>query len=138
MNKAKLSSAYKVAYSIAETMNESIRHVSVILTPQGQVLASGQNHRNKTHPLNQQFGYAYNRLHSEVAAWLAIRWQEYNRMILINFRFNNVLQLRMSKPCQYCQVFVPTIFEQTWFSINCDTQITETNINDYFRRFYYV
>lgn len=137
MNNAKLFSAYRAAHTIAETMTESIRHVSVIMTPQGQILGSGQNFRKKTHPFNQKNGYAYNALHSEVAAWLSVRWYDYNRLILINFRFNNYLELRFSKPCKYCSNFVQETFERTYYSLNSTAAINEETIDKLFRRFYY-
>lgn len=135
MNNQKLISAYKIARTLAETMEESIRHVSIIMSPQGNFLASGINSRIKTHPLNNVFNYPYEALHSEMAAFLAIRWNSDKRLILINFRFNNHLQLRFSKPCKYCQKFIPQVFEKTWYSLETDSDII---IENNFRRFYYV
>lgn len=92
-------------------------HVSFITTPQGILLASGVN-ETKTHPQLIKLNYPYELIHSEMAAYMSIRWKAPRRMVLLNFRINNQGVLRFAKPCFHCMKWVTDVFEEIWFSTN--------------------
>ena len=98
--------------------NKNFFHVSIITTKTGQYLSCGVN-GTKTHPLNQRFNYRNNEIHSELAAYLGIRWKE-TPFNLINFRFNKQFELRLSKPCNCCMNLLSTIgnLNEIWYSTN--------------------
>lgn len=121
MNKLAVYNFVPLARTIAqESPIFQFKHVSFITDRNGVLLSIGFN-QPKTHPLLKRFGYRGDQIHSEMAAYLGVRWYEYKRMNLINFRFNNQLELRFSRPCKYCLSWVPDIFEEIWYSTDNDT-----------------
>lgn len=100
------------AWSLARQLPKArFKHVSVILRGK-TILAFGSNHP-KTHPKAKEMGYRDACRHSELDAYIRV---PYNRracgLTLINFRFNNRGEMRMSKPCCHCMPWCLEAFDK--------------------------
>lgn len=93
-----------IAYNVAlEETDKQFNHVSLITDYRAREIHSVGVNSSKTHPLNIRFGYPYQQIHSECHALSKLpRFISIECCILVNFRFNKKMQLRMSKPCKYC------------------------------------
>mgnify|MGYP000910464837 CR=1 FL=1 len=99
------------------------RHVSLIFL-RGRLISAGQNRRDKTHPLAEKYNYLFGCPHSELDAWTKIRHFDYDKLVLINYRFSNKSVLGMSKPCQHCMKWCEAIFHRMWYSTGNGDEFT--------------
>ena len=91
-------------HSPFSSLRKDQHHVSLLLTKSGKFLTIGMN-MHKTHPLNSRYGWRGTSIHSELSAYLTVRWLSVN-FHLINFRFNPKGELRNSRPCNCCVGFL--------------------------------
>ena len=89
------------------------RHVSLILR-RGAVVSTGTN-GFKTHPLAAKIGYRYEEMHSELEALIKYKGPK-DGLSLINFRFNNQGEMRMSRPCCLCMPWCEAVFDKIYYS----------------------
>jgi len=127
MKKSVLDNCYDVAWATAKNIvNRDFRHISIVLE-KNRVVAIGDN-QIKSHPLAAKLAYRFENLHSELSAYIKIR-HEYrtnpalmrphpNKLTLVNFRFNNRGELRLSKPCAKCSAWCPLVFDEIYYSNN--------------------
>lgn len=115
MNKRQLTKLTEQARSISSTIEgRDFRHVSMILR-KGIVIAVGVNEK-KTHPLAKIHGYQFEDRHSELDAFIRVPSGTRDKLTLVNFRFNNRGELRMSKPCKKCMAWCCSIFDRIYYS----------------------
>ena len=92
------------------------KHVSLITTRKGAILAYGTN-QLRTHPLAKQYGYRYDEVHSELDALLKLpKGADRNDLVLLNFRFNRFGDMRISKPCCLCLPWCQAVFSDIFYS----------------------
>tara|TARA_Y100000592_G_scaffold32122_1_gene51114 strand:- start:1252 stop:1635 length:384 start_codon:yes stop_codon:yes gene_type:complete len=104
------------ALEISREVCRSKRHVSLITTKKGSILACGTN-QFRTHPLAKQYGYRYDEVHSELDALLKLpKGADRNDLILLNFRFNRFGDMRISKPCCLCLPWCQAVFSDIFYS----------------------
>jgi hypothetical protein len=90
-------------------------HVSLIVKG-SKILGLGIN-RRKTHPLAKKYGYRNYELHSELDALLKVPKQMRKNLILINFRFGPMGDMKLSKPCPKCLPWCMETFKEIYYSI---------------------
>lgn len=118
MNKRLEHKIKKIASELSATHNDQNKHFSFIVL-RNTIVAIGTNSYTKTHPVALNAYFIYGGIHSEVDAYLKIRWQDINlaKCDLINIRVNRFGEIRMSKPCSKCLDFVRKIgFHRVWYS----------------------
>ena len=105
-----------MALPISLEVPRSKKHVSLITTRKGAVLAYGTN-QFRTHPLAKQYGYRYDEVHSELDALLKLpKGADRNDLVLLNFRFNRFGDMRISKPCCLCLPWCQAVFSDIFYS----------------------
>jgi len=124
-NIEKIVSVYR---PIALRLDEEHKHVSVIMKG-GIILSVGYNSK-KTHPMADRYGYFDASRHSELDALRQIQKRRgpisdlrLSHLTLLNLRFNNRGELRMSKPCSKCLPWCTEIFKTIYYSCNDGTVI---------------
>lgn len=105
-----------LAWSIAQSIDPSRRfkHVSLIVKNKS-IISVGTNER-KTHTAAMRHGYRFSERHSELAAFTKVPKNMRHGLILVNYRFNNQGELRLSKPCIKCMPWVMEVFDEVYFS----------------------
>ena len=78
------------------------RHFS-FLVRKNSINSVGYNFVNKTHTIAKKVGYKWPTIHSELSAILNFSGKEVSNYYMINFRFDKMGNLSMSKPCKGCQ-----------------------------------
>lgn len=108
----------QLAWEFAQELDEKItfKHVSLIFNKK-DLIAVGTNVR-KTHPQAKAVGYMFDQRHSELDALIRVPRNNRNNLLLINYRFNKRGELRLSKPCKYCEPWVKQSFKEILFSTN--------------------
>ncbi len=103
MNDRILVKIKQITIDLRDLNPESHKHFSFLVI-RNRIISVGMNSMKTTHPLTKGLGYKSDFLHSELDAFLAIRWQDinYNKCVLVNTRINRFLQFGMSKPCDGC------------------------------------
>lgn len=105
------------AWEIATNNIDPLRrfkHVSLILK-KNKIISIGTNN-NKTHPLAKKYEYRFSEKHSELDALIKIPKELRSKLVLVNFRFNNAGQLKMSCPCSKCLPWCLEIFDDIYYS----------------------
>lgn len=116
MNVNKVNKYRSLAWSTASSLvDRPNKHVSMIFL-KDQLVAIGINSKYKTHPLARKYGYLFDNMHSELAAWLQVRHMEHQKMTLVNWHFNNRGQMKLAKPCDKCLQWVLTAFHEIWYT----------------------
>ncbi len=125
MNKNKIDDLSQVARSIAlaQLQTRDFKHVSFILH-RNRIQAVGTNCRGKTHPEAKRLGYLFDERHSELDAYLKLRDKSLRGLSLVNFRFNNQGEMRLSRPCYRCLPWVCNLFDEVYHSSN-DGQVIQ-------------
>jgi hypothetical protein len=91
-------------------------HFSFVLR-KNKVLAVGQEHRGKTHPLALKYGYKYPTIHSELDAFRQLHKADIrDSLVLVNTRISTTGVVGMSRPCKYCIGWVTEIFDEIWYT----------------------
>lgn len=117
MNLARINQYVPLARSLASQIKIRIhRHTSLIFH-NNSPMAIGTN-EPRTHPTAAKMRYMQDELHSELAAYLSIRHYDCKNMVLVNFRFNNSGELKLSRPCSKCMTWCPLTFKEVWYSNN--------------------
>lgn len=116
MTPNKVNSYIDIAKAISINSTREHKHVSFIFYKK-KLLSIGTNNE-KTNPNALRMGYWIATPHSELAAFKKVPYTMRDRLTLINFRFNNRGELRMSKPCSRCLPWVQVVFKEIWYS--CD------------------
>lgn len=117
MNVSRIMRYLPLAKSSAlQASKRTHKHCSLIFHNNTPVAIA--NNSPRTHPLAKKMGYWFDELHSELAAYLSIRHFNTNDMVLVNFRFNNTGQLKLSRPCKRCITWCPLTFGEVWYSNN--------------------
>ena len=114
MNQTKINKLIDVALPVAMNIPRKKRHVSLIVR-KGAVVSFGTN-SFKTHPLAARIGYRFEEMHSELDALTKYKGPK-DSLVLFNFRFNRVGELRMSKPCCLCLPWCEAVFDKIYHSM---------------------
>ena len=111
---------YKLAREIANIQfllePERINlHISFIVFSKSLVYGINST---KTHPrILREYGGFKQCLHSEMDALLKIQNVTEKNKVLVNFRYSRTSELpKMSKPCVYCQMWIPEVFEHVYYT----------------------
>jgi len=85
------------------------KHFSFIVL-RNKVISIGWNNKVKSNPLNQKYGYRYDKPHSELIAIKNFPYpnKELSRHTLVNVRIGRANDVIMCKPCMYCQNLLKT------------------------------
>lgn len=105
------------AANLINLPQSKFRHFTFIMK-RNRVISYGFNLNWKTHPLAQN---RYRSLHSEIMALTQFphRNEDYFKCQLVNVRLNSNLELRLSKPCGYCQSLLAAYgFRDIWYTTN--------------------
>lgn len=97
--------------------NRRFKHVSIILN-RSTPLSIGLN-RRKTHPLAKSYNYRFDEIHSELDAWLKLKNRNeciVGKYTLVNFRFGNRNEWRMSRPCSLCMPWCKELFKEIYYT----------------------
>ena len=106
----------KLAQNEARNIDRQFRHVSIITNHRGNIIAIGSN-KYKTHPLTKALGYRGVVVHSELHAFTKLSYTDKQlRLYLFNYRFNNNLEMRLSRPCKNCLPWCIEIFEDIYYT----------------------
>lgn len=109
--------ALNIANIYCNSEKHRFRHVSLILSGKS-IVGVGTNSYTKTHPFNKFNKYRGEYIHSELDAYIKVRHQNTN-LILLNFRFTgNHNQLALAKPCKYCLPWCIELFDKIYYSTN--------------------
>jgi deoxycytidylate deaminase len=92
----------KMAKILNDETSSDIRHFS-FLVRKNSVNSIGYNNTSKTHTIADKIGYRYPTIHSELSTILNFSGKEISDYYMINFRFDKMGNLSMSKPCNNCQ-----------------------------------
>ncbi len=112
----KLLKYASIALPISSEICRPKKHVSLITTKKGAILAYGTN-QFRTHPLAKQYGYRFDEVHSELDALLKLpKGADRNDLVLLNFRFNRFGDMRISKPCCLCLPWCQAVFSDIFYS----------------------
>jgi len=94
-------------------------HVSLVIVNKS-IIGIGTNNR-KSHPYMMIYGRNRIMMHSEVAAFMSARFISDKPKTLINFRFNNNGDLRLSRPCKDCLPLCLDEFSTVYYTTNYNT-----------------
>jgi|TARA_R100000084_G_C4645237_1_gene146324 hypothetical protein len=101
----------KVAWKVAQNLNQRKKHVSII-TQNNQIVSIAGN----GFEVPSRYMYrGYRSLHSEIHAFMKLNCSKDN-LALYNYRFNNAGKLRMAKPCHICMPWCEAIFTNIVYS----------------------
>lgn len=114
MTLGKVLSYIDVSRAISKDSLREHKHVSLIFYKK-KLLSIGTNNE-KTNPKALRMGYWVATPHSELAAFNKVPYTMRDGLILLNFRFNNRGELRMSKPCSRCLPWTQAVFKEIWYS----------------------
>jgi deoxycytidylate deaminase len=86
------------------------KHFSFLIQ-KNRILSIGMNSSVTTHPMNRILGYRADLVHSEMDAYLNVRWMniDFAKCYLVNTRINNFNKFGRSKPCKPCQKLLQKI-----------------------------
>jgi hypothetical protein len=102
MNCKVLMKCLKIAKELNNETNSDTRHFS-FLVRKNSINSVGYNYITKTHPIAFKLGYKWPTQHSELSAILNFSGKEISDYYMINFRFDKMGNLALSKPCKGCQ-----------------------------------
>lgn len=107
------------------------KHTSLIVR-KSQLVSVGDN-SFKGHPLAQKIGYRFEEQHSELNALLRMPKKDWDKLILINLRFNAKGDMRMARPCKLCQPWCNAIFDEIHYTCpdGCIRRLLSSNTQDY-------
>lgn len=91
----------KIAKELNSETGVKVNHFS-FLVKKNSINSIGYN-SYKTHPIAERLGYRFPTHHSELSCILNFSGKEIRDYYMINFRFDKMGQLAMSKPCKGCQ-----------------------------------
>ena len=93
--------------------------VGAIIFDKSKIISRGYNHPHRSvRHLKRKFQKWPNSIHAEVAAIIAAKTDLKNLSMLV-VRINKNNQLRMSKPCQYCTMYMEYVgIKKVYYSIN--------------------
>lgn len=107
-----------LAYKYKDIPNAKNKHMSFIVQ-RSNIITIGFNDYQKTHPISRNLKYKFDAMHSELDAFLKVRWSniDLSKCELINIRINRFGELRMAKPCKRCLHFLKLLnFQRIWYS----------------------
>lgn len=105
------------------------KHISIILH-KNKIISIGANVHH-TKPIATRYGYSFGEYHSELDAIIKIKNRSsYKKLTLINFRFNRLGEIRMSRPCIKCMRWCRSYFDRIIYSHE-DAMIYEMNMDEY-------
>jgi deoxycytidylate deaminase len=96
------------------------KHYTFLLR-RNAVMSIGWNRPFKTHPLAARFGYKFNSIHSELNAITKYdgRITDLSRFTLVNVRLDKAGDVRMSRPCETCQLMLAAFgVSEVWYTTN--------------------
>lgn len=107
----------ELARSIALGLDQNFQHVSIILHKR-QIVSIGTNDQTKTHPQTLKMGveYLFETPHSELRALMGTKHRKH--LTLLNYRFNRLGELRLSRPCSRCIPWCLTVFDKIFYTTN--------------------
>lgn len=116
---SKYTSFYERYTPLAMNMSQKsklpFKHVSLITNKRLHILSMGVND-GRTHPLTVKLGYSYPYIHSEIAAFSCLSYNDKTQpLYLFNYRFNKNGVIGSSKPCKYCLPWCITFFENIFY-----------------------
>lgn len=91
-----------IAVNLAFVPKQRTKHFS-FLVRKNTIISVGWNNSYKTHPIAKKFGYRFNSIHSELACLINANTIDFSQYKLVNFRLDNELILKNSKPCEICE-----------------------------------
>ncbi len=106
-----------LAYPICLEIPRQKKHVSLVVH-KGRVISVGKN-IFKTHPKAKEIGYLFEEMHSEFDAFRKIpKSLRSSKLTLINVRYNQLGDIRMSRPCELCLPWCKEIFDEIYYTTN--------------------
>lgn len=92
------------------------------------VIAIGINNQNSTHPMNRLFPYKSDNIHSEMDAYIKVRWLDidWKKITLINTRINTKGLFGYSKPCCGCIGLIKRLgIKQVYYTVDSSPNTVE-------------
>ena len=108
----------EISYALLERSTIGrCRHFSFVLN-KSKILAIGLNDYQKSHPMNQKFGYhPMSKLHAEMAAALKLGMVNCAGLTMVNIRINRENEISNSLYCRGCSNLVRALnFKDTYYS----------------------
>ena len=102
MNCKMVVKCLKIAKELNRETEASTSHYS-FLVRKNSINSMGYNLTKKTHPIAHKLNYRYPTRHSELNCILNFSGKELKDFYMINYRFDKMGNLAMSKPCCSCQ-----------------------------------
>ena len=105
----------EIAKPICVEIPRPKKHVSLIVR-KNHIVSIGTNN-SRTHPRAKEHGYLFDEVHSELDALLRYKGPR-DGLTLVNFRFNRLGDMRISRPCKLCLPWCSVVFDTIWHSTN--------------------
>jgi len=118
MNQKLKNKITRLSKDLKDVPNGQCRHISFIVQ-RNNIVSIGFNNYHKTHPAAKDLNYRFGAIHSELDAYLRVRWdiEDFSKYDLINVRINRFSKIKMSMPCHCCLPFVIKLgFRRIWYS----------------------
>lgn len=118
MNNRLYQKLIDISFDKLHLINGRTKHFSFLVKKQ-RIIHVGWNDYDTSHPLLYKLGYGMKRMHSEIAAILPFRnnLDALIGMDLVNTRVNTHGEIKISKPCSTCSIWVGTIgFKNIYFT----------------------
>ena len=108
-----MESWLELGRKISETVQRDRVHVSLIVR-KNKLITVGTNNW-KTHPKTVELGYMLPYLHSELDAFRKLDGN-FDKLVLMNYRFSKTGCIGMSKPCKYCMPWCVNMFDKIYYT----------------------